>query len=363
MRFIGSEPALIETFKDSVRELVEMPIQDSSLDSAFSEHGTFLDCMEMHRRIRSLMVDLSTCVWFGYPQAHLQALQGHLALTKDLFLDLQRFCFEPIPSHNELGRIHGELNNWLSSNQIMFTDAIIRTTRYAALGEAATELDKMIEKRSAILFEQNEQYVNFKVFSALEIESASLWAEQRDEKVESYEKQHAELIADIKSKLGDIGSSHHAVKFKEEANRQYWEAFGWLFIAAVVSGFIIWYSFGLEATILAERDTARLWPMLALKGVVVSIASILLFICVRSFSACRHNMIVNRHRENALSTFKLFSEAAQDPDTRNAVLMEATKAVFAQAPSGYLKAANETNPSTHIVELVRSHSMTAKGDD
>ncbi|MBA4077872.1 MAG: hypothetical protein C0508_22780, partial [Cyanobacteria bacterium PR.023] len=214
-----------------------------------------------------------------------------------------------------------------------------------------TELLGVLEAKYIEVDSQRQQA---NLFFTSEQDLLSHWKDERNQKVADYENQHDILIADIKSKLGDIGSSHHAVKFREEANRQYKEAFLWLAVAALVSGFIVWYSFGLEHTILLEKELTRLWPLLALKGVVVSVASVLLFVCVRSFSACRHNMIVNRHRENALSTFKLFSEAAQDSDTRNAVLMEATKAVFSQAPSGYLKAANETSPTTHIVEMIRS---------
>ena len=94
-----------------------------------------------------------------------------------------------------------------------------------------------------------------------------------------------------------------------------------------------------------------MWPLLAIKGAIVSLASVILLACFRNFSACRHNHAVNRHRQNALSTYDFFLKSTEDdPEVKKAVALEVMKAEFTADHSGYLKAANETNLSANVFE-------------
>jgi hypothetical protein len=83
--------------------------------------------------------------------------------------------------------------------------------------------------------------------------------------------------------------------------------------------------------------------------------------CTRNYSAARHNQVVNQHRRNALNTFRAFTEAAAgDEATKNAVLLEATRSIFAPQPTGYGKGENEPQPAAQILEVFRG--VTDKGE-
>jgi hypothetical protein len=102
-----------------------------------------------------------------------------------------------------------------------------------------------------------------------------------------------------------------------------------------------------------SKDAGDIAAYLSGRLVVLSILLFGLGYSARQTSAHRHNQIVNRHRQNALTTFEAFVASTDDPETKNAVLLEATRAIFTAQQSGYLK--NETdqqNPST-FVEIVR----------
>lgn len=71
--------------------------------------------------------------------------------------------------------------------------------------------------------------------------------------------------------------------------------------------------------------------------VFVSFAYFFVIWCGRNYSACRHNEIVNRHRRNAMQTFKAFVAASGDPVTREFMLRQAAACAFAPQQSGYLK--------------------------
>src|SRR5882724_4341617 len=55
----------------------------------------------------------------------------------------------------------------------------------------------------------------------------------------------------------------------------------------------------------------------------------------RIYRATRHNQVVNKHRQNALSTFETFTKAASDDATKSAVLLQATNCIFSPQQSGY----------------------------
>jgi len=79
--------------------------------------------------------------------------------------------------------------------------------------------------------------------------------------------------------------------------------------------------------------------------------------CGRIYKALKHQITVNRHRANSLKTFQAFVKAASDDATRNAVLLETTRSIFTNSPSGYLEgsdSASDTN--TKVLEIVKGAS-------
>ena len=74
---------------------------------------------------------------------------------------------------------------------------------------------------------------------------------------------------------------------------------------------------------------------------------------VRQYTSSKHNEMVNLHRTNALRTFTTFVGAASDQEMKDAVLLEATRAIFAPQPSGFLRAGHETESPSTIIEVIR----------
>src|SRR5205085_68200 len=92
--------------------------------------------------------------------------------------------------------------------------------------------------------------------------------------------------------------------------------------------------------------------LLAAKVILFSILGSAVVWCGRIYRAHRHNEVVNRHRQNALSSFRTFVESADDA-TRNAVLLEATRAVFSPQHTGYSSTEAEPNAAP-LVEILRT---------
>jgi hypothetical protein len=122
-------------------------------------------------------------------------------------------------------------------------------------------------------------------------------------------------------------------------------------VAAIVWGIVVvWF---------IPIDSHAQWPEIvqhALGKILVFTALYYgLIWCGRNYRANRHNYVMNKHRQNSLSTFESFVRAAQqDTAIKNAVLLQATTAIFAPQVTGY--AAQETDPESpnKIIEITRS---------
>ncbi len=76
--------------------------------------------------------------------------------------------------------------------------------------------------------------------------------------------------------------------------------------------------------------------------------------CGRNYKAQRHLGVLNKHRALSLRTFQAFSAAASDEVTKNAVLMEATRAIFSAGATGYVGGKDGSDESSlRIVEIAK----------
>lgn len=74
----------------------------------------------------------------------------------------------------------------------------------------------------------------------------------------------------------------------------------------------------------------------------------------RIYKALKHQVTVNTHRANALKTFQAFVKAASDDNTRDAVLIETTRSIFAISPSGYLETTDSSSDAnTKVMEIFK----------
>lgn len=74
--------------------------------------------------------------------------------------------------------------------------------------------------------------------------------------------------------------------------------------------------------------------------------------CGRIYRALTHQCSVNRHRALSLTTFQAFVEATDDPSTRDAVLMAATKSIFGNVPTGFVDERGATqDTSVNVLEI------------
>ncbi|MBZ5671148.1 MAG: hypothetical protein LAO04_15645 [Acidobacteriia bacterium] len=154
----------------------------------------------------------------------------------------------------------------------------------------------------------------------------------------------------------ESGVSQHAVHFKGEADRHEATAKQWLsatiWLAAVTLAFAIAF-FVLYFTIGSTLTATQNLQLAISKVIIIFILLSATFWVGRTYRAHRHNAVVNRHRQNALTTFRTFVEATGDEPTKNAVLLQATQCIFSPQQTGYVS--SESEPGIpQVLEIVRT---------
>jgi len=119
--------------------------------------------------------------------------------------------------------------------------------------------------------------------------------------------------------------------------------------------------------IAAAAQPARLDMMVIIRGLVPRLLRVTLLLTalvfsLKNFSAMGHNYVVNRHRQTALTTFQTFVSGTADPQIKNAVLLQATQAIFSPQPSAFLKGESESPQVTPIYEIVKSVTGKPSGE-
>ena len=156
----------------------------------------------------------------------------------------------------------------------------------------------------------------------------------------------------------EVGITQHTVNFEEASKKYKILSKRWLLSIILTGVIIIAISlFLFNSPIQLEPDD----PYASYHFIQAAIARftalftilILLFWEVRNYNAAQHNYTINQNKQNALSTFETFVSAARDEETKNAVLMQTTKAIFSNLPSGYLKNESGDDGSSQIIEIAR----------
>ncbi len=184
-------------------------------------------------------------------------------------------------------------------------------------------------------------------------------ADEAKARIEERELEMTSIITAAREASAAAGAAIFTKDFSDEAGRLndggerwLWATFG-LTVITLFTAFLLWWGvtdtgdttltiqrFGGKIAILIVLFTATLW-------------------CGRSYKAMMHLATVNRHRALSLQTLQAFSAAASDDATKDAVLLEATRAVFGNVATGFLDGGVGGDQDLKIVEIAKT--MGTKG--
>ncbi len=142
-----------------------------------------------------------------------------------------------------------------------------------------------------------------------------------------------------------------AGRHRENASGWFWRAVIAMIVLLIIAGILL-YVMPVEGSI----SDAKMIQTILVKALAISFGSYVAIFCLRMFRAESHLCVVNEHRERALLTFQAFVEGTSDSGTKDAVLLEATRAIFAPGVTGMLDGHESSNQPTTLLEIFRGLS-------
>ena len=163
------------------------------------------------------------------------------------------------------------------------------------------------------------------------------------------------IITQAREASAAAGAAVFTQDFKNESKELAERAQRWLKITAAFAAVTLATALVMWLLPLNGADTPALVQRFGGKLAVLVVLFTSTLWCAKTHNALMHLSTVNRHRALSLQTFQAFSHAASDESTKNAVLMEATRAVFGSVPTGFLDAkAGSSDGDLKIVEVAKT---------
>ncbi len=188
-------------------------------------------------------------------------------------------------------------------------------------------------------------------------------AQEKMSEVESYMRQKQDEVDNIVAAAREAAASagvatfthafdKEADKLAETSSNWFWGTIG-CSVGTVVAIVLLYF----WPSLPADADN---WAIVRNVFMKVSAVAVLLngsVWCARMYRALAHQATTNRHRALSLQTFQAFASATDDDRTRDAVLLAATKCIFANTSTGLVEEGGSVqDPSVQFMEIGKKSS-------
>lgn len=248
-----------------------------------------------------------------------------------------------------------------------------------ASGAASTRtnlLDQLRVRRDQ-LFEQVWQFVAYGVARATD---TSVLETQARATIQAIEDQSAKLteqltkaksdadaaLAAIRAVASEQGVSQQATYFKEEAENQDTLAATWLAytyrFAFAVGGFAVLSLILHKLPWIRPENGADAFQLITSKVLIFTVLGFMLILSAKNYATHKHNSVVNRHRQNALLTYRSLVAAAAGKGTEDIVLAHAASCIFSPQETGFAQGRGEGSSGSRSVLEVFTKSAAKSGE-
>lgn len=270
---------------------------------------------------------------------------------KRLYSRISIPAIESLPE-KEVKKIHQNATADLKSFQTLLdftTTAAVPANQ--TLGSKRDQLIKAFDTRYETTFGQMYPYISY---SAAFVTDFKLLEQNARESVDRVKTESETVIGAIKQLkaeadkiLGDVrataaeqGVTQQAIYFGEESSKHSAESNWWFKATASSAGLLCVFAIASLwlHKVIPVASTFDSFQLAVSKFLLFGTLSFVLYLSARNFLAHKHNSIVNKHRQNALLTYKALVDAAgPQPENSVVILNQAANCIFAAQSTGYTK--------------------------
>lgn len=173
-----------------------------------------------------------------------------------------------------------------------------------------------------------------------------------------------DILNELQEKASKTTVSKYAKVFESEAaehkkNSKKWLMWGIISSIALALFIICSYAFN-WFSVISEDENARnrifySIPALVTKVIIISLGLYLISFCFKQYSVNKHLETTNKHRQNALNSYLLFTESiiGDDHNSRNNLMVQVAKAIYEHTSTGYLSSKQQETNNSGIIEFTK----------
>lgn len=331
------ETKALEELRESLKKLNQIEGEALGRREELGTAFNFEQGIPIFERTLKLFRDLSECNFDNLPLGRLNSLKQSADQALTAFNEVKRFNLEAQQNPREA------------------RDRMIKKIE----NDYPTHFDKL----SPIIAYSVRKGTDFARLEREGKESLQLMGKIRTD----HETRGKEMLDDMATTLGkvrqaaaDVGVAQHSVHFANESKHHLKWGRGWLITTGLVGIVTVAFAWFSLHTALSGDSPFHIIRFTVSRILIISILSYGLVWSARNYSAHKHNEVINKHRQNALSTFEAFVKATDDQETKNAVLLQATHCIFTPQRSGYLGKDSEPSSTNRFIEILRQIAPSGK---
>ncbi len=308
--------------------------------------------------------------------------ENQLQETKNSLERMQQFDASVLPRTEELGSAMSFQDAVAPANRLIdlykqlavgaldhFPSNVLRTIQQQAnsdfnvldsllkfsAGSSKADRDQKIQQvRNAYpgAFEKLHPFISYSTrtatdFSRLEREARAHLQSAKDSSTaleNELKKQRTEMdaaLSAVRKTAEEQGVSQQAIYFKTAADEFEEEAQKWLkrtlWLVVLLATYVIVTLFLHKFSFLTPTNIHETTQLAISKILMFATLSFVVLLAAKNYLANRHNAVVNRHRQNALVTYRALVESASDTANRDIVLTKAAECIFSAQPTAFSK--------------------------
>ena len=190
-------------------------------------------------------------------------------------------------------------------------------------------------------------------------------AEEAQQNEKKRQESFDQLYIQVQNQLTEKPVSQYKTIFNDQAKKHGKTAWVWLWTTVgltLVSAGIFWWV--LKDLVPAANDLPAVLPNLLTKGFFLSLIYLILNRSIKNYTAEKHLEVINIHRQNALETVDPFLDATKENrETRDQILLAATKTIYDANQSGYLSTKISSSDSANPVQQIIKEVIPSKSSD
>ncbi|MEX1199030.1 MAG: hypothetical protein WEB57_14360 [Pseudohongiellaceae bacterium] len=322
-----------ENAETSLKRMQEFDVSQLPREDELGINFRFTDAVEPAQRLVDLFNRLSIAALDDFGDTQLDQIEKAAASCYNLFSQVLEF-------DETQGDALGARNRLIDQIEKAYQGAF--STLYPLIGYSlykTADFNRLEADARAAL-------------QGIKDEAGSVTKELEKQKVDA-----DSVLDEIRNVAAEQGVTQQAIYFKSEADSNSEDAEMWrsrtINVAWILGIFAILSLFLHKIPFLSPQNTYETVQLAVSKILIFAVLSYVLFLFAKNFLSHKHNAIVNRHRQNALMTYKSLVEAAGDnQQASDAVLIHAAACIYSPQATGYTNSGSGGQNARSIVELL-----------